>query len=163
MKLLRRRLSVKDTPGKCFLWERGVNLTVHIDTWASLILWLPALWSGWFPQWSGDPQKSKAHPRLFNTSYLSYIGYLSSWDFYVYLSPMKVWGNIKLTESSPEYLTMRRHRRPTPSELAATTALWAHRNDLMNSSQQTHGVSCKVKETYQQAHSGSSSYEFNVS
>ena len=38
------------------------------------------------------------------------------------------------------------------SELTATTAWWAHRDDLMNSLQQAHGVSCKLTESSQQAH-----------
>ena len=39
------------------------------------------------------------------------------------------------------------------SKLTATTAWWAHWDDLTNSAQQAHGVSCKLTESSQQAHS----------
>ena len=47
-------------------------------------------------------------------------------------------------------LTQWAHRRLTHSELTATTASWAHRDDLTNSSQQAHGVSYKLTESSQQ-------------
>ena len=50
-------------------------------------------------------------------------------------------------------LTWWAHRRPTHSELTATTAWRAHWDDLANSSLQAHGVSCKLMESSQQAHS----------
>ena len=50
-------------------------------------------------------------------------------------------------------LTHRAHRRPIHSEWAPTTKWRAHRDDLTNSSQQAQGVSCKLMQSSQQAHS----------
>ena len=41
----------------------------------------------------------------------------------------------------------------TNFSFTATTAWWAHRYDLTNSTQQAHGVSCKLTESSQQAYS----------
>ena len=66
-------------------------------------------------------------------------------------TPVKAWANAVLTMGSPECLAVR----------LTVRSQWAHwyhymvssSVDLMNSSQQAHGMSCKLKEASQQAHS----------
>ena len=82
-------------------------------------------------------------------------------DFF-WLNSVKVWANTILTESSPELSVTSQwtHKMSSRcnlavsfpwvcnshSELTATTAWWAHGDDLTNSSQQAHSVSCKLME-----------------
>ena len=64
-----------------------------------------------------------------------------------------------LSHGNHNELTQWPHRRSTYSEL---TAWWAHCNNLTDSSQQAHRVSCKLTQRSQKVHSMTSSWEFIV-
>ena len=64
--------------------------------------------------------------------------------------PVKVWANSSAMVTAELNLNICSrckkwaNRRPTHSELTAVTAWWTHRDDLTNSRQEAHGMSCKL-------------------